>query len=145
MKAYEDSTPRLGWLPGERNMMVIDGRGAPFGNQTNSPEGARRPPGPGEGNSPPDRLLVGHALAQLSAEHRAVICRSYCRGWTTAQIAADLGIAEGMAKARLHYALHALRQALPKQATGTWSSNWAPSPTAQETPPARGALNRTRS
>ena len=56
-------------------------------------------------------LLIG-ALAQLSAEHRAVIERSYYRGWTTAQIAADLDIAEGTVKSRLHYAVRALRLTL---------------------------------
>jgi RNA polymerase sigma-70 factor (ECF subfamily) len=40
------------------------------------------------------RLLVTDALAQLSAEHRAVIRRSYYMRWTTAQIADDLHIAE---------------------------------------------------
>jgi len=59
-----------------------------------------------------NRALIGDAMAQLSAEHRAVVGRSYYQGWTTAQIAADLGIAEGTVKSRLHYALRALRQAL---------------------------------
>jgi RNA polymerase sigma-70 factor (ECF subfamily) len=66
----------------------------------------------GEGNSTPDRELVIRALAQLGAEHRAVVCRSHYLGLTTAQIAADLGIAEATVKSRLHYALHALRQLL---------------------------------
>ncbi|PQM44557.1 ECF RNA polymerase sigma factor SigL [Mycobacterium talmoniae] len=57
-------------------------------------------------------MLVSDALAQLSAEHRAVVRRSYYQGWSTAQIAADLGIAEGTVKSRLHYALRALRQTL---------------------------------
>ena len=46
------------------------------------------------------------------ADHRAVIERSYYRGWTTAQIAADLDIAEGTVKSRLHYAVRALRLSL---------------------------------
>jgi len=41
-----------------------------------------------------------------------MVGRSYYLGWTTAQIAADLGIAEGTVKSRLHYALRGLRQAL---------------------------------
>ena len=48
-------------------------------------------------------------MAQLSADHRAVIRRSYYLGWSTAQIAADLDIAEGTVKSRLHYAIRALR------------------------------------
>ena len=68
--------------------------------------------GPDEVNSALDRMLIGDAMAQLSAEHRAVIRRSYYLGWTTAQIAEDLQIAEGTVKSRLHYALRALRLAL---------------------------------
>jgi RNA polymerase sigma-70 factor (ECF subfamily) len=56
-----------------------------------------------------DRLLLGTALSQLSEDHRAVIRRSYYQGWTTAQIANDLQIAEGTVKSRLHYAVRALR------------------------------------
>jgi RNA polymerase sigma-70 factor (ECF subfamily) len=59
-----------------------------------------------------DRLLIADAMAQMSAEHRAVVERSYYRGWTTAQIAADLDIAEGTVKSRLHYAVRALRLTL---------------------------------
>ncbi len=57
-------------------------------------------------------MLIAEAMAQLSPEHRAVVARSYYRGWTTAAIAADLGIAEGTVKSRLHYALRALRLTL---------------------------------
>lgn len=59
-----------------------------------------------------DPRLVGDALAHLRAEHRAVLCRSYYQGLSTAQIAADLGITETVVKHRLHHALHALRQTL---------------------------------
>ena len=59
-----------------------------------------------------NRALIGDAMAQLSADHRAVVGRSYYLGWTTAQIAADLEIAEGTVKSRLHYALRGLREAL---------------------------------
>jgi RNA polymerase sigma-70 factor (ECF subfamily) len=48
----------------------------------------------------------------LTPEHREVVRRSYYQGSTTAQIAADLGIADGTVKSRLHYALRALRLAL---------------------------------
>ena len=64
--------------------------------------------GPDEVNTALDRLLLGDAMAQLSHEHRAVIRRSYYLGWTTAQIAEDLQIAEGTVKSRLHYAVRAL-------------------------------------
>lgn len=67
---------------------------------------------PDEVDSALDRLLIGDAMAQLSADHRAVIRRSYYLGWSTAQIAADLDIAEGTVKSRLHYAIRALRLTL---------------------------------
>jgi RNA polymerase sigma-70 factor (ECF subfamily) len=38
-----------------------------------------------------------------------VILRAYYQGWSVAQIAADLQIAEGTVKSRLHYAVRALR------------------------------------
>ena len=59
-----------------------------------------------------DRQLIGDALAQLSAEHRAVILRSYYEAGTTASIANDLQIAEATVKSRLHYAMRALRRAV---------------------------------
>lgn len=59
-----------------------------------------------------DRQLIGDALAQLSAEHRSVIRRSYYEARTTAQIADDLQIAEATVKSRLHYAVQELRRAV---------------------------------
>jgi Sigma-70, region 4 len=64
------------------------------------------------GQHAPDRLLVSAAVAQLPAEHRAVLRRSFYKHWTTAQIADDLRIPEGTVKARLHTALQALRRTL---------------------------------
>ena len=63
-------------------------------------------------NTTLDRSLIGDALARLSPQCRAVIRRSYYLGWTTTQIADDLGIAEGTVKSRLHYAVRALRLTL---------------------------------
>jgi DNA-directed RNA polymerase specialized sigma24 family protein len=60
------------------------------------------------------RLLIADALTQVSAEHRAVIRRSYYLGWTTTQIADDLQIAESTVKSRLHYALRGLRLTLQR-------------------------------
>ena len=74
--------------------------------------GALERASPDEVNGALDRLLISEALARLTPEHRAVVQRSYFQGWTTAQIAADLGIADGTVKSRLHYALRSLRQAL---------------------------------
>jgi RNA polymerase sigma-70 factor, ECF subfamily len=59
-----------------------------------------------------DRQLICDALAQLSAEHRDVIRRSYYEARTTAQIADDLQIADDTVKSRLHYAMRALGRAV---------------------------------
>jgi RNA polymerase sigma-70 factor (ECF subfamily) len=75
-------------------------------------DGAPEQSTPDEVNAALDRLLIAEAMAQLSVEHRAVIERSYYRGWTTTQIATDLEIAEGTVKSRLHYAVRALRLTL---------------------------------
>jgi hypothetical protein len=74
--------------------------------------------GPARANAARVRLLISDALAQLSAEHRAVIRRSYYLGCTTAQIADDLQIAECTVKSRLHFALRALRLTLHTLSTG---------------------------
>jgi RNA polymerase sigma-70 factor, ECF subfamily len=103
-----------------RNMVIDDRRSARFRNEVSSPDGSGTsgPAGRDDINWALDRALVADAMAQLSAEHRAVVRRSYYYGWTTSQIADDLGIAEGTVKSRLHYALRALRQALQKMGVG---------------------------
>ena len=60
-------------------------------------------------NAALDWSLIGEALARLSPQFRAVIRRSYYLGWTTAQIADDLHIADDTVKSRLHQAMRALR------------------------------------
>jgi len=60
-------------------------------------------------NAALDWSLIGEALARLSPRYRAVIRRSYYLGWTTAQIADDLHIADDTVKSRLHQAMRALR------------------------------------
>jgi RNA polymerase sigma-70 factor, ECF subfamily len=107
-------SPR-GWLfTVARNMIIDDRRSARFRNEVMPLDGSGppEPAGADEQTGVLNRALIGDAMAQLSAEHRAVVGRSYYLGWTTAQIAADLGIAEGTVKSRLHYALRGLRQAL---------------------------------
>jgi RNA polymerase sigma-70 factor (ECF subfamily) len=71
---------------------------------------------PDEVDAALDRLLIADAMTQLSAEHREVIERSYYRGWTAARVAADLQLAEGTVKSRLHHGLRALQLVL--QETG---------------------------
>lgn len=107
-------SPR-GWLfTVARNMVIDDRRSARFRNEVMSSDGSGppEPTGPDEVGGALNRALIGDAMAQLSAEHREVVGRSYYLGWTTAQIAAELGVAEGTVKSRLHYALRGLRQAL---------------------------------
>jgi RNA polymerase sigma-70 factor (ECF subfamily) len=95
-----------------RNMIIDERRSSRFRSEVSSLDGAPERAGPDQVNAALDRLLVGDALAQLSLEHRAVVWRSYYLGWTTAQIADDLEIAEGTVKSRLHYAVRALRLTL---------------------------------
>ncbi|MDI3314666.1 MAG: sigma-70 family RNA polymerase sigma factor [Mycobacterium sp.] len=103
------------WLFTVARNMIIDERRSPrFRNQVGSLDDSSAPERltPDAVDAALDRLLIADAMAQLSAEHRAVIDRSYYRGWTTAQVAADLQIPEGTVKSRLHYALRALRLTL---------------------------------
>jgi RNA polymerase sigma-70 factor (ECF subfamily) len=103
------------WLFTVARNMIIDEQRSPrirkFGgslDESSAPEQSA----PDEVDSALDRMLIADAMAQMSPEHRAVIERSYYRGWTTAQTAADLDIAEGTVKSRLHYAVRALRLTL---------------------------------
>jgi RNA polymerase sigma-70 factor (ECF subfamily) len=73
---------------------------------------ARQRADPDELNAARVRQLIADALGQLSAEHRALIRRSYYLGLTTAQIADDLDIAEWFVKSRLHVAMQALQHTL---------------------------------
>ena len=103
------------WLFTVARNMIIDERRSPrFRNVVGSLDDSSAPEqaSPDEVDAALDRMLIADAMAQLSAEHQAVIERSYYRGWTTAQIAADLQIAEGTVKSRLHYAVRALRLTL---------------------------------
>ena len=112
----EDSkrSPRAWLFTVARNIVIDDRRSARFRNEVAMPEGAhiREPVDLQDTNATIDRLMVRHALALLSTEHRAVVWRSYYLGWTVARIAEDLQIAEGTVKSRLHYALRALRGTL---------------------------------
>lgn len=100
-----------------RNMIIDERRSARFRNEAAEPVpddigNTRDRASSDEVDTALNRILLSTALAQLSEEHRAVVRRAYYQGWTTAQIAADLGIAEGTVKSRLHYAMRALRLGL---------------------------------
>ncbi|MCW2649892.1 MAG: polymerase subunit sigma [Mycobacterium sp.] len=109
-----ERSPRAWLFRVARNMIIDKRRSVRFRSEVSSPDGwdALERSGPDEVSAALDRLLIADALMQLSPEHRAVVRRSYYLGWTTAQIADDLQIAEGTVKSRLHYALHALRLTL---------------------------------
>ncbi|TXI57631.1 sigma-70 family RNA polymerase sigma factor [Mycolicibacter arupensis] len=109
-----ERSPRAWLCTVARNLIIDERRSPKFRNvvasldETTAPEQPTRD----EVDTALDRMLIADAMANLSPEHRAVIERSYYRGWTTAQTAHDLGIAEGTVKSRLHYAVRALRLAL---------------------------------
>jgi len=62
-----------------------------------------------------DRQLVCDALQHLSPAHRTVLVETFCRGGNAATVARRLGIPNGTARSRLHYALDAMRQHLQDQ------------------------------
>jgi RNA polymerase sigma-70 factor, ECF subfamily len=97
-----------------RHMIIDESRSLRHRREVSAPDGSGVPEraGPDEVNAALDRMLINEALARLTPDHRAVVQRSYVQGWTTAEIAADLGIAEGTVKSRLHYALRTLRRIL---------------------------------
>jgi len=67
-----------------------------------------------------DRRVVADALQRLSPAHRSVLVEAFYHDGTTAMVARQLGIPDGTARSRLHYALHALRRHLEDQdATGS--------------------------
>jgi RNA polymerase sigma-70 factor, ECF subfamily len=113
--AYDRQRSARSWLfTVARNIIIDESRCLRFRREVSTLDGSGAPECacPDEVNAALDRLLIGEALARLTPEHRAVVQRSYFQGWPTAQIAADLGIADGTVKSRLHYALRALRLAL---------------------------------
>jgi RNA polymerase sigma-70 factor, ECF subfamily len=59
-----------------------------------------------------DQQIVADALHRLSAAHRAVLVETFYQGRTLAKVARQLGIPDGTARSRLHYALQALRRQL---------------------------------
>jgi RNA polymerase sigma-70 factor (ECF subfamily) len=59
--------------------------------------------------------LVAEALAELSERHREVLVLCYFQGYSVADAAVRLGVAEGTVKSRTHYALRALRLVLEER------------------------------
>ena len=59
-----------------------------------------------------DQQVVADALGRLSPAHRTVLVETFYQGHTLATVARQLGIPDGTARSRLHYALQALRRQL---------------------------------
>jgi len=59
-----------------------------------------------------DREQLERGFSRLRPEQRAVLVLHYYRGYSAAEIAPMLGIPEGTARSRLHYATEAMRAAL---------------------------------
>lgn len=97
-----------------RNMIIDESRTLRFRREVSAADDSGVPERacPDQVDAALDRMLINTALARLTPDHRAVVQRSYVKGWSTADIAADLGIAEGTVKSRLHYALRTLRDIL---------------------------------
>ncbi len=62
-----------------------------------------------------DRQLVADALQHLSPAHRTVLVETFYHDRTLATVARQLGIPDGTARSRLHYALHALRKQIQER------------------------------
>ena len=89
--------------------MVIDERRATHRSPETESDRIRHEPA---GDPLADRHLVAAALGRLTQEHRDVLRELYLRGNSITQAAHTLGIAPGMVKSRIYYALHALRLAI---------------------------------
>lgn len=112
LQSHDGEQPVRSWLfTVARNIVIDTSRSARFRYEVCSPdvsEVADRM-GPDDVNAALNRILIAEAMARLPESHRSVLRRSFYLGWTAAQIALDLGIAEGTVKSRLHYALRRLR------------------------------------
>ena len=98
-----------------RNIVIDDTRSARSQHEYGTGIVPDRPTARDESDEVLDAWLVADALAELSADHRAVIVHAYYGGRTVAEIARELDIPEGTVKSRLHYGLRALRLALQEK------------------------------
>ena len=62
-----------------------------------------------------DRQLVAEALQHLSPAHRTVLVETFYHDRALAAVARQLGIPDGTARSRLHYALDALRRQIQQR------------------------------
>jgi RNA polymerase sigma-70 factor (ECF subfamily) len=73
-----------------------------------------------------DRDALDHAFRLLTPEQRAVVVLHHHLGYPLTEIAATLGIPEGTARSRLHYAVRQLRAALDADAPSATTSQERP-------------------
>jgi RNA polymerase sigma-70 factor, ECF subfamily len=74
--------------------------------------GGREPATPANSLTVEDRDALERAFRHISIEQRAVVVMRHYVGMSLAEIGATLGIPEGTAASRLHYAMRSLRAAL---------------------------------
>ena len=108
-----DSRPIRPWLFRVARNLLTDADRAAQSRPVTVPASSAEEPGDDSGlGQILDRQLVCDALQHLSPAHRTVLVETFYRGGSTATVARQLGIPDGTARSRLHYALHALRQHL---------------------------------
>jgi len=73
------------------------------------------PAGPDEGHAIHDRDELERAFRDLSLDHRAVVVLHHYQGLSLVEVAETLGIPQGTARSRLHYATKCLRRTLDAQ------------------------------
>jgi RNA polymerase sigma-70 factor, ECF subfamily len=111
-----DSRPVRPWLFRVARNLLTDADRAARSRPVTVPASSAGDPGDDSGlGQVLDRQLVCDALQHLSPAHRAVLVETFYRGGSTATIARQLGIPNGTARSRLHYALDALRRHLQDQ------------------------------
>lgn len=112
--ARDDDATRAWLYTVARNLVIDDRRSARYARERvtdRTPEWA----GPDGTQAVLDAWLVSDALAQLTAEHRAVVVGAYYGGRSVAELAREQQIPEGTVKSRMHYGLRALRLALQER------------------------------
>ena len=108
-----DDRPIRPWLYRVARNLLIDANRAAQARPVTVPEQPAGEIGTDSGMEEVlDRQLIFAALAHLSSAHQSVLVETFYRGGTMAAVARELGIPDGTARSRLHYALDALRQQL---------------------------------
>ncbi|QAY63911.1 sigma-70 family RNA polymerase sigma factor [Xylanimonas allomyrinae] len=103
------------WLFTVARNLVVDERRSARSNRERPTDAVPERPEPDRTQAVLDAWLVADALAELSADHRAVVVGAYYGGRSVAELASELGIPPGTVKSRMHYAMRALRLALQEK------------------------------